>query len=112
MTAPDDHDPATEPVRRRDRGLDNCQTTTTQPPNPCDDEIVDQDNCQTTTTQPPNPCDDEIVDRDRQTTTQPPNPCDDRSWTGQLSDNDDDATGTTTDDDSSPDSDGSPGVSR
>jgi len=30
---------------------DNCQTTTTQPPNPCNDEIV-QDNCQTTTTLP------------------------------------------------------------
>ena len=46
--------------------------TTTQPPgDPCDeDEVVDQDNCQTTTTQPPNPCDDEIVDKDNcQTTT-------------------------------------------
>jgi hypothetical protein len=48
---------------------DNCQTTTTQPPNPCDDEIVDLDNCQTTTTQPPNPCDDEIVDQDNCPTT-------------------------------------------
>ena len=46
-------------------------TTTTQPPgDPCDDdEIVDLDNCQTTTTQPPNPCDDEIVDQDNCPTT-------------------------------------------
>jgi hypothetical protein len=46
-------------------------TTTTQPPgDPCDeDEIVDVDNCQTTTTQPPNPCDDEIVDQDNCPTT-------------------------------------------